>query len=58
MAGEARYGVARSGLVRRGLVRFRCVSILRQLNTMKSKLKTYKEFDKVLFYIDKAIEVV
>ena len=33
-------------------------SILRQLNTMKSKLKTYKEFDKVLFYIDKAIEVV
>jgi tRNA A37 N6-isopentenylltransferase MiaA len=33
-------------------------SILRQLNTMKSKLKTYKEFDKILFYIDKAIEVV
>jgi len=33
-------------------------SILRQLNTMKSKLKTYKEFDKVLFFIDKAIEVV
>jgi len=33
-------------------------SILRQLNTMKSKLKTYKEFDKVLFYINKAIEVV
>ena len=33
-------------------------SILRQLNTMKSKLKTYKEFHKVLFYIDKAIEVV
>ena len=33
-------------------------SILRQLNTMKSKLKTYKEFDQVLFYIDKAIEVV
>ena len=33
-------------------------SILRQLNTMKSKVKTYKEFDKVLFYIDKAIEVV
>jgi len=33
-------------------------SILRQLNTMKSKLKTYKEFYKVLFYIDKAIEVV
>jgi len=33
-------------------------SILRQLNTMKSKLKTYKEFDRVLFYIDKAIEVV
>lgn len=33
-------------------------SILRQLNTMKHKLKTYKEFDKVLFYIDKAIEVV
>ena len=33
-------------------------SILRQLNTMKIKLKTYKEFDKVLFYIDKAIEVV
>ena len=33
-------------------------SILRQLNTMESKLKTYKEFDKVLFYIDKAIEVV
>lgn len=33
-------------------------SILRQLNTMKSKLKTYKEFEKVLFYIDKAIEVV
>ena len=33
-------------------------SILRQLNTMKSKLKTYKELDKVLFYIDKAIEVV
>ena len=31
---------------------------LRQLNTMKHKLKTYKEFDKVLFYIDKAIEVV
>ena len=33
-------------------------SILRQLNKMKSKLKTYKEFDKVLFYIDKAVEVV
>ena len=33
-------------------------SILRQLNTMKSKLKTYKEFDKVLFFIDKAIEAV
>ena len=33
-------------------------SILRQLNIMKSKLKTYKEFHKVLFYIDKAIEVV
>ena len=33
-------------------------SILRQLNTMKNKLKTYKEFDKVLFFIDKAIEVV
>ena len=33
-------------------------SILRQLNTMKRKLKTYKEFEKVLFYIDKAIEVV
>ena len=33
-------------------------SILRQLYTMKSKLKTYKEFDKVLFFIDKAIEVV
>lgn len=33
-------------------------SILRQLNTMKIKLKTYKEFDKVLFYINKAIEVV
>lgn len=33
-------------------------SILRQLNTMKHKLKTYKEFDKVLFYINKAIEVV
>ena len=31
---------------------------LRQLNTMKHKLKTYKEFDKVLFFIDKAIEVV
>ena len=31
---------------------------LRQLNTMKHKLKTYKEFEKVLFYIDKAIEVV
>ena len=41
-----------------GDVDFVRASILRQLNTMKSKLKTYKEFDKVLFYIDKAIEVV
>jgi len=32
--------------------------ILQQLSFLKSKLKLYKEFDKVLFYINKAIEVI
>ena len=71
LAVEAWQGRVRYGRVVRGLVGYKSVdiftnedvdfvraSILRQLNTMKSKLKTYKEFDKVLFYIDKAIEVV
>jgi hypothetical protein len=33
-------------------------SIAKDLNSMRSKLKLYKEFDKVLFYIEKAIEVI
>jgi hypothetical protein len=32
--------------------------IVTQLNTLKNKLKLYKEFDKVLYYINQAIEVL
>jgi hypothetical protein len=32
--------------------------ILQQLNFLKGKLKLYKEFDKVLYHINKAIEVI
>lgn len=31
---------------------------LRQLNTMRSKLKLYKEFDKVVYHLERAIEEI